>query len=286
MNHTTMQTMPTTREIALEVVQKHAAYKQAAKSAEDYMGTAPRTPTNRLSKNAKIAIDAYEKAKGQAYNELEAAEGKLRESMHKDALACAGTTRHNTLKEITSMFAGATLVTSQWSDAEAAFYAQKSLKERHVNSGYARGNVFVLEIEQHNPAFKNVVSRLGYGSRATTETNDHVAHLMFSLNELGNLCRVRLYAGSRVKIGEDGVRHTANPIEDGFGIDLCRHSRGELSVSTFNGTTSEVRAWAAKIALAADCLEKLDALLEESRRTELYNCDLAKIATQILSKEG
>lgn len=274
---TTMTRTEPYRKAALDVIEKKAVFFAAADDYRNAKESAPTTPTGRISKKGKMDIAAANAKREAALKDFEDAKAALADVLHKNALFWAPKTRDETLQKLGGLF-GDKLVTAEWKTFSDAYRASRKIDDG--DTGYTKGNIVVLDVTGDNPAFKNVRSHVGYGKDAHDEFADHHAHLWFWIGETGHVTRARLYAGAKSEFSPEYP--SSYPLDDHFGIDLER-GENSMSISTHNGTTSEVRAWAAKISLAADALDKLQPLFLAARKAEPDRYDMADVAADILA---
>lgn len=252
--------MKSTKTLAIELIEAAAKTEQALAVYRNARQTADKTPTGRIAKRSQALIDAadveYKKAKMEQ-GDLEEA---FRRARWDDKVAAGKLVRHKTLETIRNLFPDAPDVTRLWEAANDHF--NKSRNRNPIpdsENGYKNGAIVVLDITPDSPAFKDVVTYRGW-TQERKEVSDMRCHLWLYIGETGKVTRAKLYSGKVAERNDE--KPSSGYLTDSFGTDL---ERGELSVSvsTCNGTTSEIRAWGATLMLVSDCIEKLQPVYEE-----------------------
>ena len=236
-----------------------------------------KTPKGRISKACKELIKQAEKTWSESANALLVAEDAFLKSLCDDKLAVADRTRDYTIKSLRNLFGGRD-VTKLWADANAYYHSIRKSATNRDDNGYLNGSIVVLDVTPDSDAFKNVITYNPYGnnSKKNNDLGDVHCHLWVCLNEFGEISRARLFNG-KVAV-QDPAKPKSNYLDDGFGINVERSNA--ISISTFNGNTSELKAWGLTLLLASEIIEKIQPLLEKIRG---YDDNLA-IAKEIVSQ--
>lgn len=261
---TTTDTM-TLNEAAQNLLKAGEAHNMSASTLAHVRNTASKTPTGRLTKIAKQTIAEVEQRNDETYNAYLAAVEDFRQALYADRLAEAGPRRYATIAELFKITGGKE-ITHLYEANYDAYLASRNETIAPEKNGYKTGNTLVFDITPDDPAFKGVRSVSGY-SNPVESFNDHKVHLKVYVDELGSLTNATVYRGALF----DQTEHRSyRYLDDGFGIEVDRDP-AHISLSSYNGTAEEVRVHIKVLEIVVNLIEKLNPLISERKRLEIYS---------------
>jgi hypothetical protein len=279
MNHTIPSDLAALAKVFIETSE---ALTQANKTAKFVELNAAKTPTGRLTKASALLDAAATKKQIEALDADNAAEKAFQEAYWAWDKATFGAARiaearSNITASIGNITVGSLIdITDDYATRYEIVRKERGWKE----SGNHYGTTcFVLNVTPQGGlrSIKSVerVYAPDYQGNKTVEV-EWETHLRFSVDENGFFRGAQLYYGSR----QEHVKgKSSDAVLGGWSIDVDHNLGG--GVSSFNGTPSEIRAWATVITQAADISEALAPLKKRSRNDEAINLlDRAKAAVE------
>jgi hypothetical protein len=217
---------------------------------------AARTPKGRYAKSALPAIEAAGQAVLETSEAYDAAKTAFLDAWYREDVkqgeARIASLRQSFFEEILRPH-NSTSVTNQWSDCHEFFLTHRSDITNKTNNWGIRAFAFDITPKQ---GFSNIRTLDRSWDKDSEERVDYRLHLVVWYSENGYLSDVRLYSGPLRTTPNDPKRPFSQPIEDSHGIDIDRHCHlGDISISTCNGTTDEVRVWGRTVSIAADLID-------------------------------
>jgi hypothetical protein len=254
---TTTDTTVNLKALAQATLAASAACSKAEEVRRFTETHAARTPTGRYTKSALPAVEAARNACSEAREAYSEAKDAFVDAWYaedvKQGEARIATLRQSFSENILRPLGKSTSVTADWAREQEFFLAHRSDWKDKTNHWGTRAFAFDITPEQ---GFSNIRSLDRAWDAKSEKRVDYRLHLVVWYSENGYLSSVRLYSGPLRTEPNDPKRPSSSPIEDYHGIDIERSGfRGDISISTCNGTTDEVRVWGRTVSIAADLID-------------------------------